>query len=138
MRNQRFVFGSFFALIAIFILIMSGILFGWIRGEFFLPAIGLFCLLGIVLTVLTRRGKLKGKLRKFLLLTGGSAAGFTIFSVMHNLFYGLNIVFGHIPVLGFLLEALHVAFFFISIICPLGFLVGAAGSLFLLVKHLKK
>jgi len=92
----------------------------------------IFSLLGIALLVLTVREKIEGKLKNFLLLTGASAAGISVFGILHNLVYGLAIHFfgadfwnnGDEP------------FFFLlaAIVCPLGYLVGATGSL---VLHLK-
>ena len=74
-------------------------------------------------------------LKKFLLLTGASFIGFFVFIFLHNLVYGLFIHFwgadfwngGDEP------------FFFIMaiIVCPLGFLVGAIGSIVLAVKRSK-
>ena len=105
------------------------------RGLFPLIAIlGLaLLLLGIVLIVLTKRQKIKGRLKIFLLLTGISVIGPLFFSILHNLFYALAIVSSNIPWLEALMEFLHAAFFIISlIISPIGFLVGAIGSIILL------
>ncbi|TRZ96594.1 MAG: hypothetical protein D4R82_00765 [Dehalococcoidia bacterium] len=73
-------------------------------------------------------------LKKFLILTGASFVGFFVFVLLHNLVYGLFIHFwgadfwngGDEP------------FFFIMaiIVCPLGFLVGAVGSITLSIKRL--
>ena len=67
----------------------------------------------------TVKEKVEGTLKKFLLLTGASAAGFLLFILLHNAIYGLFIYFfgaefwngGDEP------------FFFIMavIVCPLGF-----------------
>ena len=72
-------------------------------------------------------------LKKFLILTAASFVGFFIFVLLHNLVYGLFIHFfgadfwngGDEP------------FFFILavIVCPLGFLVGAIGSIVIVVKR---
>ena len=73
-------------------------------------------------------------LKKFLILAGASFVGFFVFVLLHNLVYGLFIHFwgadfwngGDEP------------FFFIMaiIVCPLGFLVGAIGSITLSIKRL--
>lgn len=130
----------FYALIATFMVII---------GQFFIPAIGdlfrgsflfllpfaVFFLLGAALIFLTLKKKVKGKLKKFLILTGASSAGFFVSVLLHNLLYGLAIIASQITFLKYLLEALHVAFFFIAtIVCPLGFLIGATGSLALFVR----
>ena len=69
---------------------------------------------------------LQGLLKKFLLLTGASAVGFFVFVLLHNAVYGL---FG-----------VEESFFFILavIVCPLGFLVGATGTIVLLKKGERK
>ncbi|MBA7506777.1 hypothetical protein ES706_05484 [subsurface metagenome] len=91
--------------------------------------------LGIVFLVLTIRGETKGIFRKFQLLIGASAVGIPISAILHNAVYGLFIYWfgadfwngGDEP------------FFFIMaiIICPLGFLVGAIGSIVLGIKKLR-
>jgi len=76
------------------------------------------------------------KLKKFLILTGASVAGFFVSVVLHNFIYGLFIHFfgkdfwnrigsgGDEPV-----------FFILAIIvCPIGFLIGAIGSTVLFAK----
>ena len=72
-------------------------------------------------------------LKKFLILTAASFVGFFVFVLLHNLVYGLFIHFfgadfwngGDEP------------FFFILavIVCPLGFLVGAIGSIVIVVRR---
>ncbi len=98
-----------------------------------------FFILGLALIVLTVKRKVEGPLKKFLLLTGASAVGFPVFVILHNLVYGLFIYFfgqdfwervglGDEP------------FFFIMavIVCPLGFLVGATGTIALFLKRGKR
>jgi len=81
---------------------------------------------------------MEGKLKKFLILTGISAAGFFVSVLLHNFFYGLGVMARQIVVLSCLLEILHVLFFIIAIfICPLGFLIGVAGSVVLFIKREK-
>jgi len=89
--------------------------------------------LGITFLVLTIKGKTKGISRKFQLLTGASAIGIPVSIFLHNAIYGLFIHFfgaefwngGDEP------------FFFIMAIfvCPIGFLVGAVGSIVLAIKR---
>jgi hypothetical protein len=89
--------------------------------------IGLF---GALLVVAVLRSKIAGRLRKFLLLTGGSAVGFLVGVVLHNLLYAAAILTEPIIVLHYLCEFLHVAFFLIAtILCPLGFIIGLLGSI---------
>ena len=85
---------------------------------------------------LTRKEKIKGNLRKHLLLTGASASGFLISVVLHNFLYALAIVFRPIYFLSKLMEFLHVAFFLIATIgCPIGFLIGVFRSVVKLIKR---
>ncbi len=94
-----------------------------------------FFLLGAVLLFLVIRGSVKGILKKFLILTGASAAGFFVCVVLHNAFYALGTVTNDIIVLNYLIEALSVIFFLIAIFaCPVGFLIGAVGSIVMLIK----
>jgi len=90
------------------------------KGFFFL--IGAFLVLGLALVVLTLKQKVKGKLKFFLILTGASAAAFTASSVVHNLLYAL---------LGFE----EPVFFLVAVlVCPITFVVGAVGSVILLIR----
>ena len=89
-------------------------------------------LLGVALVFLTVKEKVAGMLKKFLLLTGASPAGIIVSILLHNAVYGLFIYFfgadfwngGDEP------------FFFIMaiVVCPLGFLVGAVGSIVLAIR----
>ena len=73
--------------------------------------------------------------KKFLILMGSSLAGFFLFVVLHNVFYGLAITTTDIPVISQFMEFSHVAFFCIAIFaCPPGFVIGAAGSIFFHVR----
>jgi len=107
-----------------------------LRGPLILIIWAIFALLGAALIVLTLKQKVEGKLRKFLILTGASSAGFFISVLLHNLLYGVSVVVGHITALKYLAEALHVAFFIIAIpICPLAFLIGVVGSMVLFFRE---
>ena len=87
---------------------------------------------------MTLKKEITGKLKFFLILTGSSAAGLLLASVLHNLFYALAIVAEHITWLNYTLETLHVIFFLISIpICPAGFVVGIIGGIILSYKKAK-
>ena len=83
-----------------------------------------FLMLGIILIFLAR--KEKGKLKLFLMLTGISAIVPFIFSILHNLFYGLAITFESFKLI---FEILGAGFFIIAIIvAPIMFVVGIVGS----------
>ena len=134
----------YYALIGVFVVIIS---------MFFVPAVGelikgpflflspfiIFSLLGAVLIFLTVKSKIKGKHRKLLILTGASAAGFFVSILLHNLLYALAIVAGHIVLLKYVFEFLHIVFFILAIVvCPLGFLIGAVGCATIFIKKRKK
>lgn len=98
-----------------------------------------FFLLGIALVFLTLKQKVKGKLKKFLILTGASASAFFVGVVLHNVFYALAVITSHLAALHRLMEIFHVVFFLIAIpVCPIAFLIGAVGSARLFIKKRKK
>lgn len=68
--------------------------------------------------------------KHFLLLLWLSAQAFFLAFMLHNVFYGLGIITSHITPLSYLMEVLHVAFFFIAIpLVPAGFIAGAVGRM---------
>ena len=78
--------------------------------------------LGVTLLVLTIKTKVRGMLKKFLLLTGASVAGLPVFGILHN-------------VVGALFNMEEPVFFIIAtVVCPIAFLVGAVGTIMLAVK----
>jgi len=96
----------------------------------------IFFSLGVALIVLTVKEKVAGMVKKFLILTGASAAGFFISFLLHNFIYGLFIHFfgeGFWDRIG---PGGDEPFFFIMAIfvCPIGFLVGVVGSIVLAIK----
>ena len=134
---------TFWALVGVFLVIASEFFIPpfreLLRGSllFLLPFI-VFFLLGIVLMFLTIKGQVEGLVKKFLIVTGVSSTGFFVFVFLHNAFYGLGIITDHIPILGYLMEILHIAFFIIAIfVCPLGFLIGVVGTMILFIKNKK-
>jgi hypothetical protein len=129
-----------FILLLLNFILLLGLMFiptiiNFFQGMPFLIIMGIFFLLGGLLTFLVYKQKLKGKPRRYLLLTGFSAVGFFVFAVLHNLFYALAELSKNIAVLPTVLEYLHATFFIISvIICPIGFVIGVIGSIILLRK----
>ena len=109
------------------------------RGSLlFLSPLTIFSLLGGLLLSYSIKLKERGIHRKFLLLTGASALGFFVFVFLHNAFYALAVVSENIIVLKYFFEFLHAMFFIVAVIvCPLGFLVGAIGSIVLFIKEKK-
>ncbi len=135
--------GIFWALLAVLAVIASQMFIpavsDFFRGTlaFLFPFI-IWFLLGLALIFLTLKEKIGGGLKKFLLLTGASAAGFFISVFLHNVFYALDILTAHIIVLKYLMGILHLVFFIIAIfICPLAFLIGWLGTLVLFVRGIK-
>lgn len=133
----------FWALVGVFIVIVSvfsipafrdlvmGFLFIIISGSIFL-------LLGVTLIVLTVKEKVGGTLKKFFLLTGASSAGFFVFVLLHNFVYGLFIHFFGADFWDRIGTGDEPVFFIMAIIvCPLGFLVGAIGSIVLGIKSFR-
>lgn len=102
------------------------------RYLFFASAIILSCL-GIALIVLAVKAKLNKISKAFFVLTGASAAGIVVSSVLHNLVYALFIkLFGESFWAGMGDEP--VFFIFATIVCPLALLVGIIGAIVLIAK----
>lgn len=129
--NSKLIWAVFWALVAVFIVALGVIFIGApILGSLGTPVnpffliillVPLILLLGVALIVLTLRAKVRGGLKKFLLLTGASAVGGPVSFVLHNLVSGW-------------LGIEEPVFFTIVFICPLAFLVGAIGSIVLFIK----
>ena len=95
----------------------------------FFGIIAVLMILGVILIVLTIQKGVEGTSRVFLLLTGASAAGMSIFTVLHNLVTAMIIKFFKVSK-----KFDEPAFFLLAVIvCPLGFLVGAVGNIVLAI-----
>jgi hypothetical protein len=135
--NGKLSWPIFWALVGVFVLIVCLFPPQAFRGNIFLWFLGIFgailLLLGVALIVLTVREKVSGMLQKFFLLTGASAIGIPVSILLHNAVYALFIhFFGE----GFWNGGDEPFFFILAIIvCPLGFLVGAIGSIVLRVRE---
>jgi hypothetical protein len=132
----------FYTLVGVFVLATSTILIpafrGYVSGTFMILSGIILILLGGYLIALTLRQKVEGRLKKYLILTGASAAGFFVFALLHNIFYGLEQVTSHITILSYLMKAFEVVFFLIAIFaCPIGFLVGVIGTIIMFNKKRK-
>ncbi|HDK26992.1 MAG TPA: hypothetical protein ENG48_07900 [Candidatus Atribacteria bacterium] len=132
----------FYLLAAVFVSAISIIFIppfrGIVSGTFMIISGVILVILGSILIGLTLVQKIEGKLQKFLILTGVSAAGFFAFAFLHNIFYALAQVTSHISVLNYLMKSFEVIFFLIAIFaCPLGFLVGVIGTLVIFYKKRK-
>ena len=138
--NGKVIRAVFWGLVTAFIVVIG--LFSipvareLLMGSIFLVTSGVVLLaLGGALIYLTLREKISGMLKKFLILTGASAAGIPISVVLHNAIYGLFIYW-----LGAdFWERIGLEdepFFFVLaiIVCPIGFLTGTVGSIVQFVK----
>ncbi|GAI02716.1 unnamed protein product, partial [marine sediment metagenome] len=81
--NGKLSWAIFWALVGVFIVIVSVLFIPALReliaGFLFIIISGAaFFLLGVALIILTVKEKVRGTLKKFLLLTGASAAGFFV------------------------------------------------------------
>jgi len=133
---------TFYLLVTVFVLAISIIFIpafrGFISGTFMIISGVILVILGSVLIGLTLVQKVEGKLKKLLILTGASAAGFFVFALLHNIFYGLEQVTSHITILSYLMKAFEVIFFLIAIFaCPIGFLIGVIGTIIMFNKKRK-
>ncbi len=124
----KLVWSVFWALVGVFVIVVSMIIIprplmpAWSFPATFFSAIAVFVLLGVALLFLTVKTKVGGILKKFLLLTGASAVGLPVFILLHNLVSGL-----------FNIEE-PVFFIMATMVCPIGFLVGAVGTIVLTIK----
>ena len=139
-RNTLII--MFYLVIIVFVITVGMLLIpgfrGYINTVFVIISGIILVILGSVLIGLTLIQKVEGKLKKFLMLTGASAAGFFVFALLHNIFYGLEQVTGHITILSYLMKAFEVIFFLIAIFaCPIGFLVGVIGTIVMFNKKRK-
>lgn len=111
---------------------------GFVSGAFMIISGVILVILGSILIGLTLVQKIEGKFKKFLMLSGASAAGFFIFALLHNIFYGLEQITSHIAILSYLMKAFEVIFFLIAIFaCPIGFLIGVIGTISMFNKKRK-
>ena len=135
--NGKLSWPLFWALLGVFVLILCLFSIPPVRGllagsVLFLIPFAVFFLLAVALLVFTLREQVAGRLRAFCLLTAASAAGVFVFVLLHNAVYGLFIhFFGE----GFWNGGDEPFFFIMAlIVCPLGFLVGAIGSIVLRIR----
>ena len=125
--------GAFLVIDSVFLIpaareLLMGITFLAVAGTVFIA-------LGAALIVLAVKEKVAGALKKFLILTGASVVGIPVSIVLHNAIYGLFITWfgaGFWDRVGLGDEP----FFFLMaiVVCPLAFLVGAIGTIVLMVK----
>jgi len=130
----KLIWSIFWALVGVFVIFVSMIftlgdlLFGeynpTLMGYIFVSSGGVVLIgLGVTLLVLTVKRKVGGMLKKFLLLTEASFVGFLVSAILHNVISGLT-------------NFEEPVFFIIAtIVCPIGLLVGAVGSVVLAIRR---
>ena len=127
------IFGAFIGVFVIFVGMIftppvNELLFGeynpTLLGYIFVSSSGVLLTgLGVTLLILTAKIKIGVGLKRFLLLTEASFVGLLVFAILHN-------------VVSALFNIEEPVFFIIAIIvCPIGFLVGAVGTIVLAIKN---
>jgi len=97
------------------------------------PSFAILSILGIVLIILAARAKFTKISKIFFILTGSSALGIGVSSVLHNLLFALLIkLFGE--EFGASMGDEPVFFILATIVCPLALLVGIIGSIVFIAK----
>jgi hypothetical protein len=142
MRNaDKYIWPVFWVVMALFILVVASTVKAadWPFRSATPILLAVFFLAGLVLLVLAIRSGFEKKLRFFLLLAGAAITAMPVFILLHGVVYGLLIkIFGA----GFWGSAANSdePFFFILgiVVCPLAYLVGAAGSIWLLARSGRK
>ncbi len=120
----KLIWSIFWTQVGVFVMVVSAMFIpSVLRLGVGLGASVVFAGLGVTLIILTVKRKVGGMLKKFLLLTGGSAAGFIIFVLLHNIVSGL-----------FNIDE-PVFFIIATIVCPIAFLIGAVGTIVLTTKN---
>ena len=139
--NGKLSWSIFWALVGIYVVIASVFAIPAARelvmGFLFLAISGaVFLLLGVALILSTVKEKVAGMLKKFLILTGASAAGVFVSVSLHNAIYGLFIYWFGADFWDRIGLGDELFFFIMAIfVCPIGFLVGAVGSIVLAIKQ---
>ncbi|MDH5364930.1 MAG: hypothetical protein OEZ00_06775 [Dehalococcoidia bacterium] len=139
--NGKLSWPIFWALVGVFIVVVCLFSIPALRdllmGFLFLVISGtVLFLLGAALIFFTVKEKVAGMLKKFLLLTGASSAGLLVSFLLHGGVYALFIYFFGADFWDRIGLGDEPVFFVMAVlICPLGFLVGAVGSIVLAIKR---
>ncbi|NQT49534.1 hypothetical protein HQ571_02455 [Candidatus Kuenenbacteria bacterium] len=135
MKNKKLLPSLFYSMLGIFIFLVLYFVTPFTRevmqNIFWVIAIlgGVFFIMGILLIVFTVKQKIKGKQKVFLILTGASAVGVLVFSILHNLVYGLLIFLFNENIWDKLGGEEPFFFILAILVCPVVFLVGVVGSI---------
>ena len=135
----KLTWSIFWVLVGVFVVVASifALSIREIVGFWFLIISGtVLLLLGVALIFLTVKAKAGGISDKFLILTGASSAGIIVSILLHNVIYGLFIQWFGADFWERIGTGDEPFFFILAIIvCPIGFLVGVAGSVILYVSR---
>lgn len=136
---DKYISRTFWIVIVAFVVVIGEmfvpVMQGAMQGKIFLVPIALFAVANAVLVWFAWQSSVKGRRRFFLLLTGISGVGFFVGVVLHNVFYAFSTLATNVIVIKYFFDMLHVGSFLIAIIiCPIGFLIGASGSMWHLIK----
>jgi hypothetical protein len=137
-KTIRWLIALFWVQVAAFATLLSSMFAPFLQASVrpaFLPLVGVNSILGLALLTASIRAKPPKVLRRFLILTGASTAGFAVFGLLHNALYGLAEIAGNWNVLKQAAGALELVFFVITIfVCPVCFIVGVLGSTVVLAR----
>jgi len=142
MKNgDRYIWPVFWMSLGIFLLVIASVLIS--VGWPFMRALPIFLvalfLAGLTLMILSLRSAMEKKPKAFMILAGAALTGMPVFILLHGIVYGMFIqMFGE----GFWGGAANSdePFFFILAMvgCPLAYLVGVTGSIYLLARSRNK
>ncbi|MDO8491507.1 MAG: hypothetical protein Q7T04_05790 [Dehalococcoidia bacterium] len=130
----RSVVTVFWASVIVFIMLLAlyfaGPALGYASTVAIISLALAFFVLGILLCILAAWSAMDGALKRFLLLTGGSAAGIVVSIVLHSIVSGLFVEFWESSGRG------DEPFFFIMgiIVLPIAYVVGVIGSIALMAR----
>jgi hypothetical protein len=133
--KDKSLWSVFWVLVAVFVISICNIFVLPFTGTemryIFFTTWAILFGLGVALITLTVKKRITGLPKKLFLVTGSSAAGIPFFAVLHNLVTALCIEFFH-----FNNDFDEPVFFIIAVIvCPLGFLAGAIGTIVLAIRN---
>ena len=141
--NGKLTWAIFWALVGFFVVIAIVFAIPAVRELlmsllFIIVSGAVFFLLGVALIYSTVKEKVGGTLKKFLILTGASSAGLFVSIFLHNAIYGLFIEWFGVDFWERIGLGDEPLFFIIAVfVCPIGFLVGAVGSIVFAIKKFR-
>ncbi len=105
---------------------------------FVIVSVVVFFLLSAALIFSAVKEKVPGILRKFYILAGASSVGFFVSILLHYVVYGLFLQWFGVDFWGGVAPPDEPFFFIMAIfVCPAGFLVGAVGSIVVIIRRFK-